>query len=206
MFELLLRWFIGVFIWGIDDNSVGSAKKCSLLQGVCYIGFLLLTGLTVEVKYLIAWKICYQTGILGLRIFMDNLQKNVFNWVLIRDVQSCFSNPSENILSLKLNFDAVGNTALKKTDYRDHRSNQLKMERELASLQIQNDGEKIIKLQSKYLEMFSQGVNFSKKLRTKFLLTMNLLEFFARIFQNLYYEILIFLHAFLYRQHFISNT
>ena len=44
-------------------------------------------------------------------------------------------------LSLKLNFDAVVNTFLTKTDFRDYISSQLKMEREVAPLKAQNDGE-----------------------------------------------------------------
>ena len=57
-------------------------------------------------------------------------------------------------LSLKLNFGAVANTFLTKTDYRDYMSSQLKMEREVAPLKIQDDGEKVIKLQAESLRTF----------------------------------------------------
>ena len=62
--------------------------------------------------------------------------------------------------SLKLNFEAVVNTFLTKTDYRDYMSRQLKMEREVAPLKIQNDGEKVIKLQESLIT-FSSEVPFS---------------------------------------------
>ena len=58
-------------------------------------------------------------------------------------------------LSLKLNFGAVVNTFLTKTDYRDYMSSQLKMEQEVATFKIQNDGEKVIKLQAESLITFS---------------------------------------------------
>ena len=58
-------------------------------------------------------------------------------------------------LSLKLNFGAVANTFLTKTEYRDYMSSQLKMEREVAPLKIQDDGEKVIKLQAESLRTFS---------------------------------------------------
>ena len=58
-------------------------------------------------------------------------------------------------LSLKLNFGAVVNTFLTKTDYRDYMSSQLKMEQEVATFKIQNDGEKVIKLQAESLRTFS---------------------------------------------------
>ena len=57
-------------------------------------------------------------------------------------------------LSLKLNFGAVVNTFLTKTDYRDYMSSQL-MEQEIATFKIQNDGEKVIKLQAESLRTFS---------------------------------------------------
>ena len=44
-------------------------------------------------------------------------------------------------LSLKLNFGAVVNTFLTKTDFIDYISSQLKMEREVAPLKTQSDGE-----------------------------------------------------------------
>ena len=58
-------------------------------------------------------------------------------------------------LSLKLNFGAVVNTFLTKTDYRDYMSSPLKMEQEVATFKIQNDGEKVIKLQAESLRTFS---------------------------------------------------
>ena len=58
-------------------------------------------------------------------------------------------------LSLKLNFGAVLNTFLTKTYYRDYMSNQLTMEREVAPIIIQDDGEKVIKLQAESLKTFS---------------------------------------------------
>ena len=57
-------------------------------------------------------------------------------------------------LSLKLNFGPVENTFLTKTDYSDYLSSQLKMEREVALLKIQNDDEKVVKLQAKSLRTF----------------------------------------------------
>ena len=58
-------------------------------------------------------------------------------------------------LSLKLNFGAVVNTFLTKTDYRDYMSSQLKLEQEVAPFKIQNDGQKVIKLQAESLRTFS---------------------------------------------------
>ena len=58
-------------------------------------------------------------------------------------------------LSLKLNFGIVVNTFLTKTDYRDYMSSQLKMEREVTLLKIQDDGEIRIKLQAESLRTFS---------------------------------------------------
>ena len=58
-------------------------------------------------------------------------------------------------LSLKLNFGIVVNAFLTKTDYRDYMSNQLKMEREVTLLKIQDDGEMRIKLQAESLRTFS---------------------------------------------------
>ena len=58
-------------------------------------------------------------------------------------------------LSLKLNFGAVVNTFLTKTDYRDYMSSQLKLEQEVAPFKIQNDGQKVIKLQAESLRKFS---------------------------------------------------
>ena len=59
-------------------------------------------------------------------------------------------------LSLNLNFGAAVNTFLTKTDYRDYMSTQLKkMQREVAPLKIQDDGEKVIKLQAESLRTFS---------------------------------------------------
>ena len=55
---------------------------------------------------------------------------------------------------MKLNFWAVVNTLLTKTDERDYISSLLKMEREVASFKIQNDGEKLIKLQAESLRTF----------------------------------------------------
>ena len=61
-------------------------------------------------------------------------------------------------LSLKLNFGAVVNTFLTKTDYRDYMSSQLKMEREVAPLKIQDDSEKVIKLQVESFRTFPKKV------------------------------------------------
>ena len=58
-------------------------------------------------------------------------------------------------LSLKLNFGAVVNTFLTKTDYRDYMSSQLKLEQEVAPFKIQNDGQTVIKLQAESLRTFS---------------------------------------------------
>ena len=58
-------------------------------------------------------------------------------------------------LSLRLNVEAVANTFLTKTDYRDYMSSQLKMEREVTLLKIQNDGEEVVKLQTESLITFS---------------------------------------------------
>ena len=59
-------------------------------------------------------------------------------------------------LSLRLNFGIVVNTFLRKTDYRDYMSSQLKMEREVTLLKIQDDdGEIRIKLQAESLRTFS---------------------------------------------------
>ena len=57
-------------------------------------------------------------------------------------------------LSLKLTFGSVGKTFLTKTDYRDYMSSQLKMERKVIPLKIQNDDEKVIKLQAESLRTF----------------------------------------------------
>ena len=57
-------------------------------------------------------------------------------------------------LNLKLKFGPVVNTFLTKTYYRDYMSSQLKMEREVAPLKIQNDGEEVIKFQAKSLKRF----------------------------------------------------
>ena len=62
----------------------------------------------------------------------------------------------------------------------DYISSQLKMEREVALLKIQDDGDKVIKFQVESLRTFSWGVHFSQKFRTKLFLTINLLEIFAR--------------------------
>ena len=64
-------------------------------------------------------------------------------------------------LNLKLNFVDVVNTFPIKTDYRDYMNSQLKMEREVAPLKIQNKGEKVIKLQAECLRTFPRGVHFS---------------------------------------------
>lgn len=58
-------------------------------------------------------------------------------------------------LSLNLKFRAVVNAFPTKTDNRECMSSQLKMEREVAPLKIQNDGEKTIKLLTESLRMFS---------------------------------------------------
>ena len=58
-------------------------------------------------------------------------------------------------LSLKLNFAVVVNTFLTKTDYGDYMCSQLKIEREVAPLKIQNNGEKVIKFQAESLRTFS---------------------------------------------------
>ena len=58
-------------------------------------------------------------------------------------------------LSLKLNFGAVVNTFLTKTDDRDYMSSQLKMEQEVAPFKIQNDGQKVIKVQAESLRTIS---------------------------------------------------
>ena len=63
-------------------------------------------------------------------------------------------------LSLKLNFGAVVNTFLTKTDYRDYMSSQLKLEQEVAPFKIQNDGQKVIKLQAESLRTFSWRAYF----------------------------------------------
>ena len=92
-------------------------------------------------------------------------------------------------LSLKLNFRPVENRFLTKIDYRDYMSSQLNMEQEVASLKTQNDDEKVIKLQAESLRTFLDGVQFSWKFRTRLFLTMNLLEFFVRVYPNPHYEI-----------------
>ena len=89
--------YIEDFLWEFDRGSVGSTKKCSLLNGIRYIECPLLTSLTVEVKHLVAWKVCCQIGICDLSTFVDNLQGNTFNWILIRDIHSCFSDPRKYI-------------------------------------------------------------------------------------------------------------